>query len=139
MRDLVSSFTFKNALDFAASTGSRDGEVIDVQGYDSATIVVHLGTVTTGSATNHFTYDLYHGDLASGTDATTVPAGERIGAAVDVDTTTVSNQTIAFGYLGNKRYIKVVESETGTASIEAGAVAILGHGAQQPSGGADLN
>lgn len=139
MRDTVKGFTYQNALDFAASTASRDGEVIDVRGYDSATIVVKLGTVTTGSATNHFTYDLYHGDLASGTDGTAVGASERIGAAYDVDTTTVGDSTIAFGYLGNKRYIKVVETETGTASISAGAIAILGHAAQQPAGGADLN
>lgn len=139
MRDLVNGFSFSNALPFASSTASRDGSVIDVRGYGAASVVVTLGAVTTASATHYFSYDLYHGDLASGTDGTTVPASERIGAAYNVQATTDAGNTIAFGYLGNKRYIKVVETETGTAQILAGATAVLGAKAQQPADGADLN
>jgi hypothetical protein len=139
MRDNVNSFKIVNALGYAARTATVSGEVIDVQGYDKATIVVQVGTVTTADATNKFAIDLYHGDLASGTDATTVPAAQRIGSAFDIDASGDADKTGAFGYLGNKRYIRLQATESGTASVVFGATALLGAGAQQPSQAADLN
>lgn len=139
MRDGINSKKFIEALGYAATTATRTGDVIDVRGYDAATIVAQVGTVTTASATHKFTLDLYHGDLASGTDGTSVGASERIGLAVDVDDTTDADKTVAFGYLGNKRYIHIVATETGTASVVLGATAVLELGAQQPDAGADLN
>ncbi len=139
MRDGIAGVKITNALGYAATTGERTGAVIDTRGYDAATVVVQIGTVTTANATNYFTVDLYHGDLASGTDGTSVGSGDRIGAAYVVDGTTNADKTIAFGYLGNKRYIHVKVTEQGTASVIAGATAVLGHASIQPADGADLN
>lgn len=139
MRDGISGLKIVNALGYAATTGARTGAIIDTQGFDEATIVVQVGAVTTANATNNFTVDLYHGDLASGTDGTTVGASERIGDAYVVDDTTDADKTIAFGYRGNKRYIHVVATEDGTASVILGATALLGKASRQPAAGADLN
>lgn len=139
MRDGVNGHKIVNALGYAATTGTRTGEIIDVRGYDQATMLVQVGTVTTADATNKFTVDLYHGDLASGTDGTSVDSGDRIGAAFDIDASGDADKTAAFGYLGDKRYIHVKVTESGTASVLMGATAILGKGAQQPSAGPDLN
>jgi hypothetical protein len=139
MRDGINSKKIINALGYAATTGDRTGEVIDVRGYDAATITAQVGTVTTASATHKFTLDLYHGDLASGTDGTSVGASERIGLATDVDDTTDADKTVAFGYLGNKRYIHLKVTETGTASVLLGATAVLEKAARLPEAGADLN
>lgn len=132
MRDLVNGVAFRAALPYASSTADRTGSVIDLQGYDAATIVVNIGAVTTGSTTNYFTYDLFHGDQANLSDGVTVPAAERIGAAVAVNSTSFADKpAAAFGYLGNKRYIQVRETETGTAQIIAGATAVLGYANRQ--------
>lgn len=139
MRDGINGYKTIGVLDPAATTANRTGDVVDVQGYDSATIVVQVGTVTTADATNYFTFDLYHGDLASGTDGTSVDAAERINAAFAVNDTSDAGKTVAFGYLGNKRYIHVVCTETATGSIISGAMAVLGYAAQQPAAGAELN
>jgi hypothetical protein len=139
MRDGINGKTIISAVDNGAKTATTTGTVIDVRGYDEANFVVQVGTVTTADATNKFTIDLYEGDLASGTDGTSVAAGDRIGAAVDIDGTGDAQKTIAFGYLGKKRYVHVKATEAGTASVIFGATAILGQGAQQPSAGPDLN
>jgi hypothetical protein len=139
MRDPINGSTIINALGYAATTGDRTGAVIDVRGYDKVALVAQVGTVTTASATNKFTVDIYHGDLASGTDGTTVSAADRIGAATDVDDTTDADKTIAFGYLGNKRYVHLKVTETGTASVLLGGTAVLSAKNQQPAAGPDLN
>lgn len=139
MRDGINSKKIVNALGYAATTASRTGEVIDVRGFDEATFVVQVGTVTTADATNKFAVSLYHGDLASGTDGTTVSSGDLVGAAFDIDASGDADKTGAFGYLGNKRYVKVMVVESGTASAIIGATAVLAKGAQQPSVGPDLN
>lgn len=139
MRDGINGHKIVNALGYAATTGNRTGEVIDVRGFDKATLVVQVGTVTTADATNKFTVDMYEGDLASGTDGTSVGAADRIGAAFDIDASGDADKTGAFSYLGKKRYIHLKVTESGTASAIIGGTAILGEAAQQPSVGPDLN
>jgi hypothetical protein len=139
MRDGINGSKIINALGYAATTADRTGAVIDVRGFDQATLVAQVGTVTTASATHKVTVDIYHGDLASGTDGTSVGASDRIGAATDVDDTTDADKTIAFGYLGNKRYIHLKVTETGTASVILGGTAVLSKASQAPAAGPDLN
>ena len=112
------------ALNSAQITATATGDVIDTQGYESVTIVVQTAAVSTADGSNYFTAALYEDDaVGMGTEAL---ATTIIGTAPVINATTKANTVFAFGYNGNKRYIRLKMVETGTADAVVGAVAILG-------------
>lgn len=121
------------AVPFDAYTGSKtDAPLVDVRGFDSAQFVLIAGAVSTADGSNTFALSLTHGDEVGGGDQTAVPAGEFSGAAI-VDATGDADSVIgAISYVGNKRYVRAVLTETGTASATLGVVGLLSHAHQEP-------
>lgn len=129
-----------NALNQAATlTQTTVGNVIDMQGYGEAVIVLHVGTSTTADASNYFTVSLTHSDASdmTGEEAVTEAKG-LLGANLVVNATADANKVAKIGYAGTKRYIRLAATETGTASVQLAATALLLRGAQQPVANADL-
>lgn len=107
----------KNESKFAASiapdtnrTTSTNGSAVDTRGYGSALAIVHPNTVTDGT----FTPKLQESDV-SGSGYTDVVAGDLDGAFVAI----VAATPQSVGYLGSKRYVRVVISATGSPSTGA--------------------
>jgi hypothetical protein len=108
---------------------------VDLQGWDSALIVVQNGAVTAAAGANKFDVTLLHKDTAPATLAgwVAVPEAARKGefATLDNDNDAAGAQTVA--YTGNLRYLHVFIDETGTASAGIAAYAILQKAAQEPA------
>jgi hypothetical protein len=129
-----------NALKQAATlTSTTTGEIIDMQGFGFADILVQVGTSTTADGSNYFTVSLTHSDASNmaGEEAVTAALG-LVGANLVINATTDADKVNHIGYAGNKRYIRLAATETGTASVQIAAVARLTKANFAPVSNADI-
>lgn len=137
LRDTLDSFKVTSAFNYAARTASANGtNIIDMRGFGSATFVIQLATVTTADSSNVFTFTMEHGDDSSLSDAVTVTAAlGLLGSNLVInDSSTQSNMRGMMGYVGGKRYIRLVATETGTASAAWSADCIQHMASVEPVG-----
>jgi hypothetical protein len=114
MRDMRSDIDMVTALAPAArTTGTTTGAVVDLQGFNSAMIAYQTGAWTDGTHTP----SVQHGD--DGTNFAAVDADDLQGAFVAVTGTAGQNAVQRVGYVGNKRYLRVLNV---TATATTGAV-----------------
>jgi hypothetical protein len=106
MRGQVDNIDIVNTIDPDDYTSTVTGVVIDLQGYDSATIAFMVGTLTDGV----HTVKVQHGDEAGGGDMADLDSTDWTGRALDILHSDV-NQRV--GYIGNKRYIRAVNTVSG--------------------------
>lgn len=143
MRDSLSNLHFVPALAPAAAAVAdntvQNGATVDRQGYDSLTFAIVTGALADADAT--FAVKLQHGDLANASDmadcATTDTTGHSSSA------TAIANASFTFaddsecrkiGYIGNKRYVRVVITPANNlAAAPMAAIAVLGHPAIVPT------
>lgn len=125
MRDIVGHLAIASSIDPQIYTTTQTGAIIDLKGYDSAMISLLVGTLTDGVHTPK----LQHGDDSGLSDAADV-SGTDLDGAFGV---TVSDTNQAVGYLGTKRYCRVVVTITGTPSTgcEFAAAVVRGKAALQ--------
>jgi len=109
MRGQVDNVDIVNTIDPDDYTSTVNGAVIDIQGFDSATIAFMVGTLTDGV----HTVKVQHGDEVGGGDMADLAATDWTGRTLDVLHSDV-NQRV--GYIGNKRYIRAVNTITGSPS-----------------------
>lgn len=112
------------ALNPEALTSQTNGTIIDSIGFESMTFVVAAGAITTAIVTK-----LQHGDASDLADAVDVPADDLIGALPGF-TASEDNETRWVGYIGKKRYVRLV-FVSGDATV--GATAIMGHPHSKPT------
>lgn len=127
MRDKLNNQKVSKAFAYASRTATGNGEIIDTRGFGSLTFVVQLATVTTADSSNYFTLTLQHGDDSGLSDAATVTAATGLlGSNLVInDAGTQSDMIGMMGYAaGGKRYVRLVATETGTASAAFSAVAV---------------
>lgn len=99
-------------------------KIADLQGFEGALVIVNLGAFTGADGSNYLTPILQESDTTADVDFTAVAAGDILGAFTVVnDTTTKDSTTQMVGYIGNKRYIRVLLDYTGTA-ISASLVSV---------------
>lgn len=100
-----------SSIDPGIFTATETGAIIDTQGFDSAMVLLAVGTVTDGT----HTMTLEDGDDSGLSDAATVSGTDMDGtlAALASDT----NQSA--GYLGGKRYLRIVNTVTGSPTTGA--------------------
>lgn len=107
------------------SATKSDAPVVDLQGADSATVVIVVGAV---AGSGDFTPSIRHGDAANLAGDAAATADDLIGA---LPTILAQNTTYTVGYRGGKRYMRVVLTKNGGTSVAAGATVIKGHLAQR--------
>lgn len=137
LRDTIDDMKVTSAFNYASRTATANGtNIIDMRGFGAVTFVVQLATVTTADSSNYFTFTLEAGDDSSLSDGATVTAATGLlGSNLVInDSTTQSNMVGAMGYVGGKRYVRLVATETGTASAAFSAVAVQSLSAVQPVG-----
>lgn len=137
LRDSLNGTKVTSAFDYASRTATANGtNIIDMRGFGSCSFAVQLATVTTADSSNLFTFTITHGDESDLSDAATVTAAlGLLGSNLVInDSTTQSNMRGIMGYVGGKRYVRLVATETGTASAAFSADCIQGMGAVQPVG-----
>lgn len=126
MKDTFSNFKAVQAIVPAVKAAAADGDAIDMQGFNSALIVVNAGAV---AGDGEFSVKLQESDTTTSGDFTDVAAIDQHGTAPAV---IAANSVVKLGYVGSKRYVRVAVTKAGGTSIALGAVAILGHAAVSP-------
>lgn len=122
-KDLYHNLSPVTALEPKARTANEDGVTVDLQGYESALVIVHAGTITDG------THALKLQESADGTNWTDVGADDLHGSFQAL----ASNQVQKVGYRGTKRYIRVVATVSGATNGGVyGAVVVRGHAHSLP-------
>jgi len=140
MRDLSNNISPAVSLAAAVRTAAANGTGVDLQGYESATVLVDVGAEgDTLSSSVHFEVSLEESDdnstftdvAQAGIVDGTIAAG---GIFLKMDGTAGGNPDTAggifrVGYVGGKRYIRVVLAKTGTHSngTPIGAMVVRGH------------
>jgi len=103
MRDLYHDF-YPDYSIYPASLGAaaKEGDaIVDLQGYEGALIICGSGALTVD-----MTFQLMHGDAADLGDAAAVPAADLLGTEPTLLAAT-DNEIKTFGYIGQKRYLRV--------------------------------
>ena len=127
MQDLKNNIGVVQSLAPAARDADANGTGVDLQGFESATVVIDMGAEgITLSTTNKIEIELEHSDDDS--TYTDVAQADIVDGTIDsggiflkLDGTAGGNPDTAGGifrveYVGNKRYIRVVLAKTGTHS-----------------------
>lgn len=104
--------------DYAATT---KGAAVDLQGFNSAAIIVQSGVIT---AAGVYDVKLQESDTTTDGDFTDVAAGDLLGALPGA---LAAASVYKQGYKGVKRYIRAVITKQGGTSIVAGVVVVRGH------------
>lgn len=124
MRDLAHNIDVEQHVAPAAFTATEDpANGVDLQGYESATVVINAGVWTDGT----FVFEVQESDDDSTYAA--APDADLIGTEPTIDAADEDLVIHKIGYIGQKRYIKVVTTVTGSPStgMVMGINVIKGH------------
>lgn len=108
-------------------TGNHTASLVDLQGFNSATLVVSTGAI---AGAGDFSVKLQESDTETAGDFADVDGDDLIGT---FSTTLLADSVEAVGYRGNKRYVRVVFTQNGGTSIIASAALVKGHPASAPT------
>lgn len=124
--DMHHSITTENAVDFTESAAAApvNSVILDTAGYESLEFIISVGTVTVGGAIT-----IEHGDDSALADAEAVSEEETLGSVTLVDAE--SERSFKMGYIGKKRYVRLVFAAAIRAQISA--VAVRGTAHSQPT------
>lgn len=140
MRDQLNRLHFVPALAPAAAAVAdntvQTGATIDRRGFDSLTFAIVTGALADADAT--FAVKLQHGDASDASDMADCAAADMLPSA-----NAVSNASFTFaddsecrkiGYVGGKRYVRVVITPANNAAAAPmAAIAVLGRASLEPT------
>jgi hypothetical protein len=138
MKDLHNNIDIVSVLDPVVVDATATHTDIDLAGFNSAELFIWLGTDAGSglSDTNKLTFTLY--DSNDGTNYAVVETADMLGVTVSsgviltVDSTDEDNTLYHFGYVGGKRYLQLVVTETGTVSCPMAIGVVKGHPLDAP-------
>lgn len=127
-RDLTGRLAPAQTLAPAARTASANGTGVDLQGFESATVLFSTGAITDGTHTPKLQES---DDNSTFTD---VAAADLIGSFSAVTSASGGNAVQEVGYKGTKRYIRVAVTVSGATSGGVyGATIVRGHPRNLPA------
>ena len=140
MKDIHSDMMAVVAIGNAVLSADNTPAAIDLQGYNAAEIVLALGIGgITFSGTNKIEFKLTHSDDDSTySDVTTADMlGVTVAADGIIKALTAAHAAAAvyrFGYVGGKRYLKLLADFSGThgAGTPVAAIVMKGYGHDNP-------
>ena len=143
-RDLHNNIKVTQVLDPVLATGATDktSNEIDTAGFQSLELIAHFGAAgDTLSGSQKFEAEVQHSDTSGSgyaacadSDLISSVTGTNTGCFAVVDASGEAGQSYKTGYIGSKRYVKVVINPTGSNSTGTivGATAIQGHALNKP-------
>lgn len=126
MKDTYSDLSVAVTLIPAVQAATLKGSAVDLQGFNSATLVVNTGAVVSDGL---YDIKLQESDTTTDGDFTDVAASRLLGA---LPTSLAASTGYKQGYKGGKRYIRAVITKQSGTSIAAGALVIRSHAASGP-------
>lgn len=132
-QDLYNNLKVAKALTPVATTGTGNGTTVDTKGYQSIMFAVNIGAVSAADVSNYLTFSIEESDTdfsgAAVTDTNRIQ-----GTLLVINDTALANTVAKFGLTQlQKRYVRLVVTETGTFSAIVGAIAILGSPMHAPA------
>lgn len=103
-----------------SGTTPATGNIVDVRDYQAVTLLYQTGTVTDAGAAAGFSVVVQESDDTADANFSAVADADLVGAESDLDVTADSTDSVAvgsIGYIGTKRYIRIVV--TGTTGTDA--------------------
>lgn len=126
MRDIASNIGVKNALSPAVQSATVKGNAIDRKGFESVAFVINSGAI---AGDGLYAPKLQDSDTTTDADFADVDAKFLIGT---LPAALAADSAVKVGYIGHKRYVRVVLTKTSGTSVAAGAVAVLGDANARP-------
>jgi len=132
MKDLYNKLEATSVLDPIAIDTTAIHTDIDLQGFNSALLLVNCGldAGTTLGASHQFVFTLK--DSADGVTYAVVETADMLdltvvaGAVITIDAVGEDNSIYKLGYVGGKRYLELTYTVTGTVSMPMSIVLIKG-------------
>lgn len=126
MKDLYSKIGLVQALASVVVTDTVTGDPIDLQGFNSAVVLINSGAI---AGSGNFTTKLQHSPTTTGGDFEDVAAADLIGS---FPTSLAAASAYKVGYKGPRRYIRVVTTKNSGTSVAASITVLRGHPADAP-------
>jgi hypothetical protein len=126
MRDLARNLAVRESVRPSIATSTVTGEIVDTRDFESAMVAITVGAV---AGSGNQTPKLQHSDTTTGGDFTDVTAADLQGSFPSV---LAQNTVYKVGYVGPKRYLRVVITHNSGTSVAHSAVIVLGNAAQRP-------
>ena len=143
MKDSYNKTEIATVIDPVTASASVTAVEVDLQGYDSATILAYFGTnAGTLTSSNKWTVELTHADDdGTGSAGAYTNAGSddvlgvtpASGVILTLDANTEDNAAYTVGYVGGKRYLELKYTVSGTVSLPMGIALIKSHGLDVPA------
>lgn len=121
MKDGISGLGLVASLAPAVITATTKGDHADLQGFNSATLIINTGAI---AGDGLFVVAIQESNTTTDGDFTDVAVDDLLGA---LPAELAANTVYSQGYKGTKRYIRAVITKTSGTSIAAGAIFVLGH------------
>ena len=135
MRDLYHNVLPTQVLNPVVATATQTSSAIDLQGFNSASVVFAIGTAgDTLSGSIYWTLKLQHcDDNSTYVDVAAADVNEAVTSIV-VNSLSLDETAYNIGYIGSKRYVKGIATATGTHTngTPLGIVALRGTAAYRP-------
>jgi hypothetical protein len=139
MRDIYNNIDIVNAIDPEGLKVDETSSAIDLQGYESAEVVIHVGVGgITFSDTNKVEFKLTHSDNDSdyaAVDEDDVEGIDSVGTGGIIHSLIAAHASATVtevGYIGGKRYLKLHADFSGThgTATPMAATVVKGHALQ---------
>lgn len=128
MRDLAANIATVPALVPAVkSSASETGSALDLQGFESAALVVNTGAI---AGDGDFSIKLQESDTTTAGDFADIDPAHLVG---EFPETLEASSTYRQGYIGHKRYLRAVLTRDSGTSIALSAVLVKGHPHDRPA------
>lgn len=117
MKDLFHKVLVTQHLSPVVATTTKTSTAIDLQGFNSASVVVSLGLAAdTLSVSLYWTLKLQHSNDDVTYEDTVAADLNSTALTVVVDSSSKDRTAYSFGYQGGRRYLKAVATPTGSHS-----------------------
>lgn len=131
-KDLYHNIHVASVLDPIAIAATAVHTDIDLQGYNSCCLLVHVGLDAGSglSASHKLVFTLQ--DSSDGTTYANVTTADMedltvaSGVVITIDAVGEDNTLYKLGYKGGKRYLQLTYTETGTVSVPIGIIVVKG-------------
>lgn len=127
MRDLANNIGAVLALSPAVQSATIKGNTIDTLGFGSLAFLINTGAI---ASSGNFTISVQESDTTTDGDFTDVAAADLTGE--NLADPVAADSSYKVGYVGNKRYARIVATKNSGTSVAIGAVAVKGNAAEKP-------
>lgn len=134
MRDLYHNIAVVQLLSPTdITTNDTYSSIVDLQDFEACDIIVNLGVCTGATVNTYVTPILQESDSLNEADFGAVSSSDYIGGLTKVDDLAEDNTVQHVGYIGSKRYLRVLMDVTSTmTNVPVSITAILSGARHNP-------